>query len=164
LIARLFHGRAVFGLVDQPFLNERYWGNGERAFGRRGGQNFPIPTRRCADLSQAIVWVSSAIARDPACYAAIERFGQHVRMLVYGGDCFSLPMLACGHIDIAIGWGGFEIYDIAAHIPLVSGAGGIVTALDGTDPLYAKGMLALGDPSLLMETLECLRWPEASVR
>lgn len=160
LIARLHQGRAVFGLNDQPYLKERYWGDGSRAFGSRENQVFPLSTRRCADLGQASVWVSSSIARDPACHAAIERLARNVRMLVYGGDCFSLPMLAAGHIDIAIGWGGFEIYDIAAHIPIVTGAGGVVTALDGTDPLHADGMIALGDPTLLPATLDRLRWPE----
>jgi myo-inositol-1(or 4)-monophosphatase len=159
LIARLDRGQAVFGLIDQPFLKERYWGDGSRAFGMAEGQIFPITTRRCEDLSRASVWVSSAIAREPVCQAAVERLGRQVQFLVYGGDCFSLAMLACGHIDIAIGWGGFEIYDIAAHIPIVSGAGGVVTALDGTDALRSDGLLALGDPSLLGQTLHALQWP-----
>lgn len=159
LIARLHRGRAVFGLNDQPFLKERYWGDGARAFGRRDGRVFPLSTRRGIALGQASVWVSSAIARDPACHAAVERLGRAVRMLVYGADCFALPMLAAGHVDIVIGWGGFEIYDIAAHVPIVAGAGGIIAALDGTDPLHSDGMIALGEPALLPATLERLQWP-----
>jgi len=159
LIARLHWGQVVFGLNDQPYLKERYWGDGSRSFGKRDGHVYPLSTRRCMDLSQASVWVSSAVARDPASHAAVERLGRVVRILVYGGDCFSLPMLAAGHIDIAIGWGGFEIYDIAAHIPIVAGAGGIVTALDGGNPLHSDGMIALGDPTLLPITLDRLRWP-----
>ncbi len=159
LIALLRNGEAVLGLLDQPFLRERYWGDGERSFCRREDQIFPLRTRACPSLSDATVWVSSSIARDPVAHAAVERLGAAVRMLVYGGDCFSLAMLAEGHIDIAIGWGGFEIYDIAAHIPLVAGAGGIVTALDGLDALHANGMLALGDPTLLEATLDALDWP-----
>lgn len=159
LIALLRNGEAVLGLLDQPFLRERYWGDGERSFCRRENRIFPLRTRACPSLSDATVWVSSSIARDPVAHAAVERLGAAVRMLVYGGDCFSLAMLAEGHIDIAIGWGGFEIYDIAAHIPLVAGAGGIVTALDGLDALHANGMLALGDPTLLEATLDALDWP-----
>jgi myo-inositol-1(or 4)-monophosphatase len=68
-------------------------------------------------------------------------------------------MLAAGHIDIAIGWGGFEIYDIAAHIPIVTGAGGIVTALDGEDPLHADGMIAFGDRALMPAAFDRLQWP-----
>jgi myo-inositol-1(or 4)-monophosphatase len=162
LIARLHQGRAVFGLNDQPYLQERYWGDGSRAFGRRKDKVFQLSTRRCADLGQASVWVSSSIARNPARHAAVERLARNVRMLVYGGDCFSLPMLAAGHIDIAIGWGGFEIYDIAAHIPIVTGAGGTITALDGGDALHADGMIALGDPALLPSALEQLQWPRSA--
>jgi myo-inositol-1(or 4)-monophosphatase len=159
LIARLHRGKVVFGLNDQPYLKERYWGDGSRAFGSRDDRVLPLATRRCAELSQASVWVSSAIARNPASHAAVERLGQDVRMLVYGGDCFSLPMLAEGHTDVAIGWGGFEIYDIAAHIPIVRGAGGIVTALDGMDAMHGDGMIAVGDPTLLPAILDRLEWP-----
>ena len=164
LIARLQNGQAVFGLLDQPFLKERYWGNGETAFGTREGHVFPLKTRRCDALGEATIWVSSSIARNPACHQAVERLGARARMLVYGGDCFSLAMLAEGHIDIAIGWGGFEIYDIAAHIPIVTGAGGIVTALDGSEPLHAyplsaDGMVAFGDKALVEATLAVLAWP-----
>lgn len=159
LIALLQNGEAVLGLLDQPFLRERYWGDGARAFGRRDERAFALTTRRCPALADATAWVSSSIARDPVAHAAVERLGAAVRMLVYGGDCFSLAMLAEGHIDIAIGWGGFEIYDIAAHIPLVAGAGGLVTALDGSDALHANGLLALGDRSLLPAALATLAWP-----
>jgi myo-inositol-1(or 4)-monophosphatase len=158
LIALLHRGEAVLGLLDQPFLGERYWGDGACAFGRRDERVSVLKTRPCPALADATVWVSSSIARDPTAHAAVERLGAAARMLVYGGDCFSLAMLAEGHIDIAIGWGGFEIYDIAAHIPLVAGAGGIVTALDGADALHANGLLALGDPALLPATLAALDW------
>jgi myo-inositol-1(or 4)-monophosphatase len=160
LIALLEHGRVAFGLLDQPFLRERYWGDGAAAFGKRDGRVFPLATRRCEEIGNATAWVSSSTARNPACHAAVERLGAKVRMLVYGGDCFSLAMLAEGHIDIAIGWGGFEIYDIAAHIPIVAGAGGLVTALDGSDALSSDGMLALGDPALLSPVLSVLDWPQ----
>lgn len=163
LIALLRNGEAVLGLLDQPFLRERYWGDGERSFGQRDNRVLPLRTRACPSLSDATVWVSSSIARDPVAHAAVERLGAAVRMLVYGGDCFSLAMLAEGHIDIAIGWGGFEIYDIAAHIPLVTGAGGCLTALDGSDALHADGMLALGDPALLEATLSRLAWPSGAM-
>jgi myo-inositol-1(or 4)-monophosphatase len=159
LIALLHEGRSTFGLLDQPFLGERYWGDGLAAFRHRDGETRPLKTRRCKFLAEATLWVSSSIARDPVAHAAVERLGAGVRMLVYGGDCLSLAMLAEGHIDIAIGWGGFEIYDIAAHIPIIGGAGGIVTALDGGDALHADGMLALGDPGLLPDVLAALAWP-----
>ncbi|CAN1560015.1 SuhB Archaeal fructose-1,6-bisphosphatase and related enzymes of inositol monophosphatase family [Rhabdaerophilaceae bacterium] len=162
LIARLYRGKAAFGLLDQPFLRERYWGDGTNSFGRRDGRVFSLRTRQCAQLGEATIWASSSLARNPACHAAVERLGAKARMLVYGGDCFSLAMLAEGHIDIAIGWGGFEIYDIAAHIPIVAGAGGLVTALDGSDPLQADNMLAMGDPALLEPIFAALSWPSRS--
>lgn len=148
LIALLHNGRSVLGLLDQPYLGERYWGDGQTAFACRRGVTRQIGTHKDVGLEQASVYVSSSMAQDPAWHAAMERLAANVRMLVYGGDCLSLAMLAEGHIDIAIGWGGFEIYDIAAHIPIVGGAGGVVMALDGGDALYSDGLVAVGCPTL----------------
>lgn len=149
LIALLHNGRSVLGMLDQPYLGERYWGDGQQAFARRGGVTRQIATRKDVSLDQASVYVSSALAQDPAWHAVMERLAKKVRMLIYGGDCLSLAMLAEGHIDVAIGWGGFQIYDIAAHIPIVRGAGGSVTGLDGGEALYSDGLMAVGSPELV---------------
>ncbi|MGL4439663.1 MAG: inositol monophosphatase family protein, partial [Bosea sp. (in: a-proteobacteria)] len=90
---------------------------------------------------------SSSITGNPAMFAAMQHLGQHVRMLRYGSDCISMAMLAEGHIDAVIET-GLEIYDIAAQVPIVTGAGGVITALDGTAPLSASSILASGDQSL----------------
>jgi histidinol phosphatase-like enzyme (inositol monophosphatase family) len=145
LIALLHRGRAVLGLLDQPFLKERYWGDGSSASASGFGMERPLATRRPVALSDAIVWASSSITQDAAMFARTQALAPEVRMLHYGGDCYSVAMLAEGHVDMVIGWGGFEIYDIAAHIPIVTGAGGVLTALDGGDALRADDMIAAGD-------------------
>jgi len=145
LIALLRNSRPVFGMLDQPFLGERFWGDGASATmtGPQGRRT--LATRRPVQLADAVVWVSSAVWRDPAMAVRVTALGKAVRMLQTGADCYTVAMLAEGHVDIVIGFGGFEIYDIAAHIPLVAGAGGIVTALDGADALHADAMIAGGD-------------------
>lgn len=156
LIALLRHGRPVFGLLDQPFLGERFWGDGAGATmtGPRGRRT--LATRRPVRLADAVVWVSSAVWRDPAMAARVTALGKAVRMLQTGADCYTVAMLAEGNVDIVIGFGGFEIYDIAAHIPLVTGAGGIVTALDGGDALHADAMIASGDANCHVAALSVL--------
>jgi myo-inositol-1(or 4)-monophosphatase len=146
LIALLQNDRAILGVLDQPFLKERFSGNGliaERS-GSEGRRR--LTTRRPVRLADANVSVSSSITHDDAMFARVRRLARSVRQLQFGADCYTVAMLAEGHVDIVIGYGGFEIYDIAAHIPIVTGAGGIVTALDGSDPLTAHDMIAAGDP------------------
>lgn len=147
LIALLHRGRAVLGVLDQPFLRERFSGDGATAHGARADGLRRLSTRRPVALADANVWVSSSITRDTAMFARVQRLASSVRQLQFGGDCYTVAMLAEGHVDIVIGFGGFEIYDIAAHIPIVTGAGGIVTAIDGSDALLAHDMVASGDPA-----------------
>jgi myo-inositol-1(or 4)-monophosphatase len=146
LIALLHNGRAILGVLDQPVLQERFSGDGRIAECRTPAGTRRLATRRPVALSNANVWVSSAITQNAAMFARVQRLGRSVRQLQYGADCYTAAMLAEGHVDIVIGFGGFEIYDIAAHIPIISGAGGIVTALDGGDALKAHDMIAAGDP------------------
>jgi myo-inositol-1(or 4)-monophosphatase len=148
LIALLHEGEAVLGVLDQPVLGERFVGTGTATerYGPRGTAS--ITTRRSIALADAQVWVASAVLNDAAWRPRIEALAQSVRMLQVGGDCYAVAMLAEGHIDMIVGFGGYQIYDIAAHIPIVHGAGGIVTALDGTSALHADHMIASGDPAV----------------
>ncbi|MFM9974078.1 MAG: inositol monophosphatase family protein [Beijerinckiaceae bacterium] len=149
LIGLLHHGEPVLGLLDQPHLGERFIGDmkGTMRTGQRG--EAPLKTRQGVRLADACIWVSSTITTRPAMFASLQRLAPQVRMLRYGSDCISMAMLAEGHIDAVIET-GLEIYDIAAQVPIVTGAGGIITALDGSAPLSAGSILAAGDPGLHM--------------
>jgi fructose-1,6-bisphosphatase/inositol monophosphatase family enzyme len=52
-----------------------------------------------------------------------------------------------------------KIWDIAALLPVIEGAGGRVTAIDGGDPLAASDLLASGDPALHAQMLRLLNVP-----
>ena len=49
-----------------------------------------------------------------------------MRLTRYGGDCYSYCMLAAGHLDLVVET-ELKPYDIAALIPIITGAGGVVT-------------------------------------
>ena len=59
---------------------------------------------------------------------AWERLVGEVRLRRYGCDCYAYAMVAAGHADLVVE-SGLHVYDIAALIPIVEGAGGVVTAL-----------------------------------
>jgi histidinol phosphatase-like enzyme (inositol monophosphatase family) len=147
LIGLLHHGDPVLGMLDQPHLAERFIGDmtGSVCVGR--GDPVILQTRKGVALSDANIWVSSTITSQPLMFARVQRLAGQARMLRYGSDCISMAMLAEGHIDAVIEI-GLEIYDIAAQVPIVTGAGGVMTALDGTPPLAASSILAAGDASL----------------
>ena len=56
-------------------------------------------------------------------------------------------MLAAGHIDLVIET-GLKPYDIVALIPIIEGAGGIVTTWDGGSAAEGGRIVAAGDRRL----------------
>lgn len=123
LIGLSRNGVPVRGMMHQPYLAERFTGDGRSARLRAPSGERTLRTRRCADLAQAILATT-----DPRLFAAgaeAERFrsleGQ-VRMSRYGADCYAYCMLAAGQIDLVVE-AGLKPYDIVALIPIVEGAG-----------------------------------------
>ena len=147
LIGLLKHGEPVLGVLDQPHLGERFVGHMTHAVRTGPLGDGRLQTRRDVALADACIWVSSTITTKPDLFARVQSLASHVKMLRYGSDCISMAMLAEGHIDAVIET-GLEIYDIAAQVPIVTGAGGVITALDGSAPLSAASILAAGDPGL----------------
>ena len=135
----------VLGIIDQPVLGERFIGVHGRSFLVEGEKRTPLKVRECAGLKDAIL-----CATDPGAYfsqaqqAAFARVNSQVRMTRYGGDCYLFAALALGFIDIIIE-ANFNRWDVAALIPLVEGAGGIMTAWDGGHCRDGKTILACGD-------------------
>ena len=86
--------------------------------------------RRCASLKEATSYTTSPLLMNAADRAAFARVEAAVRLTRYGGDCYSYCMLAAGHLDLVVET-ELKPYDIAAMIPIVTGAGGVVTTWDG---------------------------------
>lgn len=156
LIALLHEGVPVLGVIDQPVLGERWTG----AAGHETLLNGKAcRARPCASLADALANMGpqafpfgNAVSLD-----AYRRIAKHVRMTTMGGDCYSYGLLASGHIDVAIEH-DLKLYDFAALVPIVEGAGGIMTDWQG-NPLtrFSDGrVLALGDRRLLGEAVHLL--------
>ena len=151
LIALRYHGKPVIGLIDQPYVKERYLGTLTEA--TLNGE--PIHTRRCSSLADAILSTT-----DPGLFAgqeadAFEALRRSCRLVRYGMDCYAYAVLAAGHIDI-VAESGLQLYDIMALIPVIRGAGGTAISWSGGEPGEEGSLLALGDPSLAAPALEIL--------
>jgi myo-inositol-1(or 4)-monophosphatase len=66
------------------------------------------------------------------------------RLARFGCDCYAYCMLAAGHIDLVIE-AGLQSYDIVALIPIIEGAGGIITNWDGGSAASGGRIIAAGD-------------------
>ena len=91
----------------------------------------------------------------PAERIAFDALAARTRMRRFGADCYAYGMLAAGFIDLVVE-ASMNIWDYAALIPIIEGAGGRVTAWDG-GPVGADGrVLAVGDPRMQKAALEIL--------
>ncbi len=146
LVALCRHGVPVLGLVDLPALHETWLGavgHPTRLNGR------PVRTRHCPDLGQAVMCATTPeMFEAPDTRAAFERVRGRLKYFRFGTEC-------CGYALVSAGWADFccesllQPYDYLAHVPLVAGAGGVMTGWDGAPLTLGCGadrVLASGDP------------------
>jgi myo-inositol-1(or 4)-monophosphatase len=156
LIALEQDGKPVLGILDQPVLGERFIGVNGASHLVQAGKASPLQVRACASLSEAVL-----CATDPGAYfskeqlSAFARVERMAKMTRYGGDCYLFAALALGFVDAVIE-ANVQAWDVAALIPLVEGAGGIVTSWDGGSAQSGKSILASGDPRIHAEAMKLL--------
>jgi histidinol phosphatase-like enzyme (inositol monophosphatase family) len=145
----------VYGMMAQPFIGERFTGDGARAKYRGPAGERKLMTRKCASLDDAVLFTTSPHlfkTEDRACYDRVEKCVQLPR---YGGDCYAYCMVAAGTVDLVIE-AGLDAYDIVALIPIIEGAGGIITNWQGESAAKGGRIVAAGDKRVHEAALELL--------
>ena len=146
LIALMHKGTPVYGMMHQPYIGERFSGdNGSTRYQGANGSTRKLAVRRCEQIEKATLFTTSPLLMNEADRATFQGVEKHVRLTRYGGDCYSYCMLAAGHLDLVIET-ELKPYDIAALIPIVTGAGGIVTTWEGKPAQSGGKIIAAGDP------------------
>ncbi len=160
LIGLQHKGVPCYGLMHQPFTREHFSGDCEGALWRGLDHKGTLSERRlrtraCATLDQATLMTTHPALLAPGTLEPFRRVEQHVRLSRYGGDCYAYCMLASGHVDLVIE-SGLNAYDIVALVPIVEGAGGIITTWDGGSPAKGGSIIASGDARLHEAALKLL--------
>ncbi|MFH1499753.1 MAG: histidinol-phosphatase [Verrucomicrobiota bacterium] len=140
LIALLHHGRPVLGAIHQPILNQLLVGDGEVAT----LNDRPVRVRPCADLAAATLLTSDPL--NPARYQngpAYDALAGRVRLTRTWGDAYGYLLLATGRADIMCD-PIMNPWDLMALIPIVRGAGGVITDWQGHDPVAGQSIVAAG--------------------
>ncbi len=155
LIGLMHHGVPVFGMMHQPYIRERFTGDGKGAQYRGPSGRRDLATRACASLGEATVFTTSPLLMNESDRAIFTKVEKKTRLSRYGGDCYAYCMLAAGHVDLVIET-ELKPYDICALIPIINGAGGIVTTWEG-EPAQAGGrIVAAGDRRVHEAALKAL--------
>lgn len=144
------------GIIDQPFIGERFSGGGGRATVDGPGGAFPLLTRQVGSLSDATIFSTFPEVGSPVEGAAFRDVASRCRLTRYGMDCYAYGLVAAGQIDLVVE-AQLQPYDICAPIAVIEAAGGIVTDWQG-GPAHAGGrVLAAGCPEIHAEALALLR-------
>lgn len=150
------NGRAVMGMMDQPFTGERFVADRENSYLKfRGGAAQKLTTSGCVDLLSARMFTTSPdlmVGEAGQHYQALKR---EVLLARYGCDCYAFSMVAMGMADIAIET-GLQPYDIGGLISLVENAGGIVSTWGGDRPEMGGDIIASANAELHAKALEIL--------
>ena len=144
LIGLLRQGAPVFGMMSQPFTRERFSGDGGAARYNGPAGKRDLRVRPCTGLSEALLFTTSPLLMSESDRAAFGKVEQAVRLSRYGGDCYAYCMLAAGHIDLVIET-ELKPYDVLPLIPIILGAGGLITTWEGGSPNGGGRIIAAGD-------------------
>ncbi|PIE11225.1 MAG: histidinol-phosphatase [Rhodobacterales bacterium] len=144
-----------FGIIDQPYIGERFIGGFGHAELRGPHGTTPLKTRAPRALSEATVFTTFPEVGTPEEGAAFARVAQAARLTRYGMDCYAYALLAAGQIDLVIE-AGLAPYDICAPIAVVEAAGGLVTDWTGGAAHGGGRAIAAANPQIHAEAVALL--------
>lgn len=164
LIAYAEHGEPLLGVIHFPVLGETvYAARGLGChFRRRDGETSPVRVRDPKTLSAAIVSASGVHASDilperdgSAC--ALGDVIRAARKFRICGDCMQHALVCRGSLDVAIDT-VMQPWDVAALVPCIEEAGGVVSTLDGRRErvVFSGSLVAASSPALLDEVIGAL--------
>jgi len=152
LIALLQHGQPVLGCIHQPILNQLMIGDGTET--TLNGQR--VRCRATTQLGDSTLltcdWTSPAQFQNGA---AFDRLSRRAKLARTWGDCYGYLLLASGWADVVVD-PIMNPWDIAALVPVVRGAGGVISDWNGGAPYPANSTIAAATPELHASTLAVL--------
>ena len=156
LLGLTVDGACLAGVMHQPYLGETFLGGAGGAWVRRAEKEQAMRTRPTSEITSAILYCThpSMFERDEDRHG-FERVANKSRMMRFGGDCYSYCLLAHGLIDLVVE-GGLRPYDIIPLIPIIEGAGGIVTNWQGGEASGGGRIVAAANSELHSQALEIL--------
>ena len=155
LIALTRFGEPVFGMMNQPFIGERFSGDGLAAQykGPNGARDLRV--RECDSIADAVLFTTSPLLMRDVERRAFGKVERAVKLSRYGGDCYAYCMLAAGHVDLVIET-ELKPFDVIPLVPIITGAGGVITTWDNGPPLAGGRIVAAGDKRVHAAALELL--------
>ncbi|PTX54127.1 histidinol phosphatase-like enzyme (inositol monophosphatase family) [Litoreibacter ponti] len=147
--------RVILGLIDQPYIGERFLGGLGQASFKGPHSDGPLQVSGCKTLADATIFTTFPEVGTATQAAAFREVAETCRLTRYGMDCYAYALLAAGQIDLVIE-AGLAPYDIQGPIGVVEAAGGVVTDWQGAPADQGGTAVAAASPEMHAAVLEIL--------
>ncbi len=145
----------VYGLIDQPYIRERFEGGLGRALVTGPSGVAGLRCRGARPLSEAILFSTFPEVGTDEEGAAFRRVAGKAKLVRYGTDCYGYALVAAGMVDLVIE-AGLQAYDVQAPIAVIEAAGGIMTDWQGRPCLDGGRVIAAANAAIHAEALALL--------
>ena len=145
----------VVGIVDQPYIGERFVGAGSLAEVTGPQGTHTLATRAPRPLAEATVFTTFPEVGSTDERRAFEAVSDAARLTRYGCDCYAYALVATGQVDLVIE-AGLNPYDIQGPQAVVEAAGGIVTTWDCKPAHNGGRIIAAANPQIHAEAMALL--------
>ncbi len=152
LIGLYYRGQPLLGIMNQPYVGDMFIGSPDGAWKDRRGHRVRLKTANPTALKNAKIGTTTPHRYVGQDAAGFERLRESVTLMRYGGDAYFFCLLAEGLLDAAMD-PDVQIYDIAALIPIIKGAGGVVSTWDGSDPVKGGNFIAASSQTVMDDAL-----------
>jgi fructose-1,6-bisphosphatase/inositol monophosphatase family enzyme len=157
LIALGQEGKAPdLGMIDQPYIRERFWGDGAGAFCSAHDTSWSIKTRSARALEDATLFTTFPEVGRATDRLGFEAVAANVKLVRYGMDCYAYALLAAGQIDLVIE-AGLAAYDIQGPMAVIHAAGGIVSNWRGRSAHEGGQVVAAANAEIHAAALQYLQ-------
>lgn len=155
LLGLLRDGEPVLGWMHQPVVGETFSGDGRQAWVARNGTRTIIRARADAAMADAVLAATHPAMFQRQTRQRFESLAARARMTRFGGDCYNYCLLAHGLIDLVIE-DDLRPHDILPLVPIVRGAGGVISDLAGETPRGGL-VVAAANPRLHAAAVRAMR-------
>ncbi|MEH7829708.1 inositol monophosphatase family protein [Gemmobacter denitrificans] len=145
----------IYGIIDQPYIGERFEGGFGRAQMQGPHWQRALATRGPRALADCLIMSTFPEVGTADEAAAFHRLARQCRLTRYGTDCYAYALLAAGHIDLVVE-AGLQAYDVQAPIAVITAAGGVVTDWQGQPAPQGGRILAASCPDVHAAALAVL--------
>jgi histidinol phosphatase-like enzyme (inositol monophosphatase family) len=149
LIGVLYQQKPIFGLMAQPFVGDIFYGDCKTAFLKNHHYHTEqqLQTRTTSDINDTIMFCTTPdMFQNPHDLNQFNALKNICKTVRYGTDCYGYAVLAAGWGDIVFE-ANVNNYDIYPMIPIITGAGGYISAPDGSD--FTKGSVIASSNKIL---------------